>query len=95
MGLCGQLPGRHDELLAGLAVYQACPGPCAARTLGAPGVGLGQTLWWLEPGHLLSPLGDPIMLIGGVLHFHLGYVLLLGLGMRVARYVLLIGLLGR
>jgi hypothetical protein len=34
------------------------------------------------------------MLIGGVLHFHLGYVLLLGLGTRVARYVLLIGLLG-
>jgi hypothetical protein len=34
------------------------------------------------------------MLIGGVLHFHLGYVLLLGLGTRVVRYVLLIGLLG-
>jgi hypothetical protein len=35
------------------------------------------------------------MLIGGVLHFHLRYVLLLGLGTRVARYLLLIGLLGQ
>jgi len=43
----------------------------------------------------LPYIGDPIMLIGGVLHFHLGYVLLLGLGTRVARYVLLIGLLSR
>ena len=91
MGLCGQLPGCYDELLAGLAVYQACPGPCAARTLGTPGLGLGRTLRWLEPGYI----GDLIMLVGGVLHFHLGYVLLLGLGTRVARYVLLLGLLGQ
>ncbi len=96
MGLYGQLPGRYDELLAGLTVYQARPGPRTARTLGAPGVGLGRALRWLEPATSCLPyIGDPIMLIGGVLHFHLGYVLLLGLGTRVVRYVLLIGLLGR
>jgi membrane protein YqaA with SNARE-associated domain len=50
---------------------------------------------WSLATSCLPYIGDPIMLIGGVLHFHLGYVLLLGLGTRVARYVLLIGLLGR
>jgi len=50
---------------------------------------------WSLVTSCLPYIGDPIMLIGGVLHFHLGYVLLLGLGTRVARYVLLIGLLGR
>ena len=50
---------------------------------------------WSLATSWLPYIGDPIMLIGGVLHFHLGYVLLLGLGTRVARYVLLIGLLSR
>ena len=50
---------------------------------------------WSLATSCLPYIGDPIMLIGGVLHFHLGYVLLLGLGTRVARYVLLIGLLGQ
>src|SRR6266446_7986239 len=40
-------------------------------------------------------IGDPIMLFGGVLRFHLSYIILLGLGTRVARYGLIIGLLGR
>jgi membrane protein YqaA with SNARE-associated domain len=50
---------------------------------------------WSLATSCLPYIGDPIMLIGGVLHFHLGYVVLLGLGTRVVRYVLLIGLLGR
>ena len=50
---------------------------------------------WSLATSWLPYIGDPIMLIGGVLHFHLGYVLLLGLGTRVARYVLLVGLLSR
>jgi membrane protein YqaA with SNARE-associated domain len=49
---------------------------------------------WSLATSCLPYIGDPIMLIGGVLHFRLGYVLLLGLGTRVARYVLLLGLLG-
>jgi membrane protein YqaA with SNARE-associated domain len=49
---------------------------------------------WSLATSCLPYIGDPIMLIGGVLHLHLGYVLLLGLGTRIARYVLLIGLLG-
>ena len=40
-------------------------------------------------------VGDPMMLISGILRFHLGYVLLLGLGTRVGRYMLMIGLLSR
>ena len=50
---------------------------------------------WSLATSCLPYIGDPIMLIGGVLHFRLSYVLLLGLGTRVARYVLLLGLLGR
>jgi membrane protein YqaA with SNARE-associated domain len=50
---------------------------------------------WSLATSCLPYIGDPIMFIGGVLRFHLGYVLLLGLGTRVARYVLLIGLLDR
>jgi membrane protein YqaA with SNARE-associated domain len=50
---------------------------------------------WSLAASCLPSIGDPIMFIGGVLHVHLGYVLLLGLGTRVARYVLLIGMLGR
>jgi membrane protein YqaA with SNARE-associated domain len=49
---------------------------------------------WSLATSWLPGIGDPIMLIGGVLQVHLGYVLLLGLGTRVARYLLLIGLLG-
>ena len=50
---------------------------------------------WSLVTSCLPYIGDPIMLIGGVLRFHLGYIILLGLGTRVARYVLLVGLLGR
>jgi len=50
---------------------------------------------WSLVTSCLPGIGDPIMLLGGVLHVHLRYVLLLGLGTRVARYLLLIGLLGQ
>ena len=50
---------------------------------------------WSLVTSCLPGIGDLIMLIGGVLHVHLSYVLLLGLGTRVARYLLLIGLLGQ
>jgi membrane protein YqaA with SNARE-associated domain len=54
----------------------------------------GRQAWSLATS-CLPWLGDPIMLLGGVLRFHLGYIILLGLGTRVARYGLIIGLLGR
>ena len=50
---------------------------------------------WSLATSWLPLIGDPIMLLGGVLRFHLGYIILLGLGTRVARYGLIIGLLGR
>ena len=50
---------------------------------------------WSLSTSWLPWIGDPIMLMSGVLRFHLGYVLLLGLGTRVGRYVLLVGLLSR
>ena len=50
---------------------------------------------WCLAASCLPGIGDPIMLIGGVLHVQLRYVLLLGLGTRVVRYLLLIGLLGQ
>jgi len=50
---------------------------------------------WSLATSCLPFIGDPIMLFGGVLRFHLSYIILLGLGTRVARYGLIIGLLGR
>ena len=50
---------------------------------------------WSLATSCLPCIGDPIMLFGGVLRFHLSYIILLGLGTRVARYGLIIGLLGR
>jgi len=50
---------------------------------------------WSLATSCLPFIGDPIMLCGGVLRFHLSYIILLGLGTRVARYGLIIGLLGR
>jgi membrane protein YqaA with SNARE-associated domain len=50
---------------------------------------------WSLAASCLPLIGDPIMLVAGVLRCHMGYVVLLGLGTRVARYVLLIGLLSR
>jgi membrane protein YqaA with SNARE-associated domain len=47
---------------------------------------------WSLATSCLPLVGDPIMLIGGVLRFRARYVILLGLGTRVARYVLLIAL---
>ena len=80
MGLRGNCLGRYDELLAGLAVYQARPGPRAARTLGRQAWAWAERYGgWSLATSCFPYIGDPIMLIGGVLHFHLGYVLLLGL----------------
>ena len=50
---------------------------------------------WSLATSCLPFIGDLIMLFGGVLRFHLSYIILLGLGTRVARYGLIIGLLGR
>ncbi|MGE3539986.1 MAG: YqaA family protein [Candidatus Tectimicrobiota bacterium] len=41
----------------------------------------------------LPLVGDPVMLVGGILRFHPAYVLVLGLGTRVLRYICLIGLI--
>lgn len=46
---------------------------------------------WSLATSCLPLVGDPIMLVGGLLRFPLGYVVGLGLGTRVARYVLIIG----
>jgi membrane protein YqaA with SNARE-associated domain len=48
---------------------------------------------WSLVTSCLPFVGDPIMLLGGICRFHLGYVVGFGLGTRVVRYVLLIGLL--
>jgi len=48
---------------------------------------------WSLAASCLPLIGDPIMLVGGILRFPLGYVVLLGLGTRVMRYVLILGLL--
>lgn len=50
---------------------------------------------WSLAASCLPLIGDPIMLVAGVLRCHISYIVLLGLGTRVARYVLLIGLLSR
>jgi membrane protein YqaA with SNARE-associated domain len=50
---------------------------------------------WSLAASCLPLIGDPILLVAGILRCHLGYVILLGLGTRVARYTLLIGLLDR
>ena len=48
---------------------------------------------WSLAASWLPLVGDPVMLVGGILRVHPGYVVSLGLGTRVARYVLIIGLL--
>ncbi len=48
---------------------------------------------WCLAASWVPLVGDPLMLVGGVLRFHAGYTILLGLGTRVARYILLIGLI--
>lgn len=50
---------------------------------------------WSLLASCLPWIGDPMMLVSGILRFHLGYVLLLGLGTRVGRYVCLVGMLSR
>ena len=96
MGLYGQLPGRYDELLAGLAWTRPVLAHVQRKRWGRQAWAWAERYGgWSLATSCLPYIGDPIMLIGGVLHFHIGYVLLLGLGTRVARYVLLIGLLGR
>ncbi len=50
---------------------------------------------WSLSTSWLPWIGDPMMLLSGLLRFPLGYVLLLGLGTRVGRYCLLVGLVGR
>lgn len=49
---------------------------------------------WSLAASWLPLVGDPVMLVGGIVRAPVGYVVLLGLGTRVLRYVLLIGLLG-
>jgi membrane protein YqaA with SNARE-associated domain len=49
---------------------------------------------WCLAASWMPLVGDPIMLVGGVLRFHAGYTIGLGLGTRVARYAVLIGFLG-
>lgn len=44
---------------------------------------------WSLAASWMPLLGDPLMLVSGVLRFPILYVILLGLGTRVARYVLL------
>jgi membrane protein YqaA with SNARE-associated domain len=48
---------------------------------------------WSLAGSWLPLVGDPLMLISGIFRFHTAYILVLGLGTRVLRYVVLIGLL--
>lgn len=48
---------------------------------------------WSLAASCLPLVGDPLMLVAGILRSHIGYIVLLGLGTRVARYILLIGLL--
>jgi membrane protein YqaA with SNARE-associated domain len=45
---------------------------------------------WSLAASWMPLLGDPLMLLSGVLRFPVAYVLFLGLGTRVARYVLLV-----
>ncbi len=47
---------------------------------------------WSLAASWMPLVGDPLMLVGGVLRFHAGYTILLGLGTRVLRYALIIGL---
>ena len=49
---------------------------------------------WSLAGSWLPVLGDPLMLVSGVLRLPLPYVIVLGLGTRVARYMLLVTFLG-
>ena len=48
---------------------------------------------WSLAGSWLPLVGDPLMLISGIFRFHTAYILMLGLGTRVFRYAVLIGLL--
>jgi membrane protein YqaA with SNARE-associated domain len=48
---------------------------------------------WSLAASWMPLIGDPLMLVSGVLRFPVCYVLCLGLGTRVARYVLLATLL--
>jgi membrane protein YqaA with SNARE-associated domain len=49
---------------------------------------------WCLAASWMPLVGDPIMLVGGVLRFHAGYTIGLGLGTRVVRYAVLIGFFG-
>jgi len=48
---------------------------------------------WSLAGSWLPLVGDPLMLISGIFRFHVAHILVLGLGTRVLRYAVLIGLL--
>jgi membrane protein YqaA with SNARE-associated domain len=58
----------------------------------------GRTAWawavryggWSLAASCLPLIGDPIMLVGGVLRYQVRYVVWLGLGTRIARYILLV-----
>ena len=50
---------------------------------------------WSLAGSWLPLVGDPLMLISGMFRFHTAHILVLGLGTRVLRYAVLIGLLQR
>jgi membrane protein YqaA with SNARE-associated domain len=48
---------------------------------------------WSLVGSWLPLVGDPLMLISGMFRFHTAHILVLGLGTRLLRYAVLIGLL--
>lgn len=50
---------------------------------------------WSLSASCLPLVGDPLMLVAGVCRLPLAYVILLGLGTRVLRYVVVIGLTPR
>ena len=75
-----------------------CTGPVLARVQ-RERWGRQACIWaeryggWSLAASCLPLIGDPIMLVAGIFRYPMGYIVLLGLGTRVARYVLLIGLL--
>ncbi len=89
--------GNSAGALSNYLLGRCLSGPALAR-LHATRWGPAALTWaqryggWSLAGSCLPLIGDPLMLVSGILRLPCGYVVWLGLGTRMLRYGVLIGL---